>query len=50
MAEQLRNQGISPLLLEEVEALNQAGDSKPFVIVQRQVGNSEYVTFPDRLE
>ena len=47
MEEQLRIQTLSALLPEELDALNRAGDEKPFIIVQRQANNSPYVTMPD---
>ena len=50
MEEQLRIQTFSDLLPEEVAALDKAGDEKPFIIVERQANNSEYVTMPDDFE
>lgn len=50
MEEQLRIQTFSELQKDEVEALEKAGDEKPFIVVQRQADKSEYVTLPDPFE
>jgi diketogulonate reductase-like aldo/keto reductase len=50
MEEQLRIQTFPDLTKEEVEALEKAGDEKPFIIEQRQANNSGYVTMPDPFE
>jgi hypothetical protein len=50
MDEQISIQTLSDVRPEEVQALDKAGDEKPFIIVQRQADNSLYVTMPDPLE